>query len=34
MEPEPGSIFKNISSLAHLNSQTKLEFTKAKGFEY
>ena len=27
MEPEPGLIFKNISSLANLNSQTKFEFT-------
>ena len=27
MEPESGSIFKNISSLANLNSRTKLEFT-------
>ena len=27
MEPECGSIFKNISSLANLNSRTKFEFT-------
>ena len=27
MEPESGLIFKNISSLANLNSQTKFEFT-------
>ena len=26
MEPECGLIFKNISSLANLNSQTKFEF--------
>ena len=27
MEPEPGLIFRNISSLANLNSQIKFEFT-------
>ena len=27
MEPECGFIFKNISSLANLNSRTKFEFT-------
>ena len=26
MEPEPGLIFKNISSLANLHSRTKFEF--------
>ena len=27
MEPEPGLIFKNISRLADLNSETKFKFT-------
>ena len=27
MEPKPGLIFKNISSLANLNSQTKFKLT-------
>ena len=27
MKPESGLIFKNISSLANLNSRTKFEFT-------
>ena len=26
MEPEPGLIFKNVSSLANLNSRTKFKF--------
>ena len=32
MEPEPDLIFKSISSLANLNSQTKFEFTKQNVF--